>query len=77
MKGGPYLWAGTRPEVQNSRSGSPNPQNRKSLGSLGRFLEARKPLSTALPGRILTLGFSRGGLHGRGRCRQIIGFTLR
>lgn len=47
--------------AQTSRSDSRSQWNRKSLRSLSRFLEARKPLSTTCPGRILTLGLSRGG----------------
>lgn len=39
----------------------PEPVERKSLSSLGGFLEAGKPLSITCPGCILTLGLSRGG----------------
>lgn len=73
LKGGTYFWAGSRQTAQNSRSGSRSPWSRKSLSILGGFPEARKPLSTTFPGRILTIRLSRGGFHGSGRCRQIIG----
>lgn len=76
LKGGTYFWAGSRQTAQNSRSGSRSPWSRKSLRSLGGFLEAGKPLSTTFPGGILTVELLRGGLHGSGRCRQIIGHSF-